>query len=223
MKRFLIIVVLLAAMLVPAVGQAQTPIPDVSRTPTMEPAGWPGVFPIEWLGEIIGADTTGFVVPRMTCYAPWGTAWDNEDGTCAEWNQGLGYVATFKPDVIQVWDGDAVAMADAVAISMTGMTTPRGREFGMPPSFYVPVRWVLWNPDCGCYLYTEELSNGLLYFEAWSNYGWNELGKYRTGCLKNTGSFGPWWEVTTQCVYSESDIGPVPNFENKRKGSRRME
>ncbi len=112
---------------------------------------------------------------------------------------GFGYLVSFTPASFEVWDGDAVALADGLAISVSGIIA-NGREFGTPPAAYVPERFFAFDPDCGCYLRTELVGN-LLEFEAWVYHADEGSGEWVYGCMESTGSAGPGGQFPTSAFF----------------------
>jgi hypothetical protein len=167
-----------------------------------------GVYPESFSGDFIGGSPQEgdfLLKPTMTCYHPWGMVGD--DGECAYFVNTHGYL------------GEILAGTDAIQVTLSGAVNQRGRVFSSSPVGY-PAEFE-WDEDCSCYLKTELRPGGLLLFDAWVyNAEAGEIWR-KTGCFYSTGSYGPWWDISKQCVYQEFLAGPVPEYNTERATGRR--
>lgn len=212
MKRFLVLMSLLIAIAMPAVAQ----VTSVSSE-AMIAAEWPMQYPEILNGVLLGEGGDGFLTLSLSCWAPWGTAWD--DGECAYYPGGVGYVIYGEPLMLINGESEEVAyylhVTSQLAINLRRII---GAEL---PGYGGEGKSVPWSDACGCYLITEPTNNGITRFEAWTIQADGDA-FYRTGCFESTGSIGPWQDFSKQCVFLEFSVGEVPDWPTTREGGKRI-
>lgn len=142
-----------------------------------------------------------WVTPEELRNAPWSMATPPDPAN-------MGYTALFTFDL------------EGVEVSMGPMMTRFHRVFAPPPAGYLEPVYFEYMEECGAYMKWDE-QGARVVFEAWIFRDGGGKSQWISGCLKSTGSIGPWFDEDTSCLWVVYDIEGIPPEPTHMVGGRR--